>query len=1068
MPAGARPPTARRRRFPRSESPIVARILFFSGYLLVLGAATLALVGYRFWFETGVAYGRESVYPIRHADVYRYGINTRFDQDPDWERIERGMALLEEAGFRYIRQLIPWEDIERPSKGRYWNEYEQVSSWLKYDRLVALAKQYNLTLIVRPERPPAWAYADGARPEDGRHQGPPARLEDYGDFVYAFAQRYRGDVHIFQIWNEPNLHGEWWPHNPDPAAYVALLKVASQRIRQANPEAIIVAAVLAPTTETGPRNVSELLFLEGIYAHGGAPYFDVASTASYGLWYAPGDRYIARHRTNLARAALVREVMVRNGDAAKPVWAGEYGWVALPPDWQGNPSLWGNVSEETQAQYTLAGMERAQREWPWLPVINLWHFYWPDAHPDDPTQHFAVVDADFAPRPVLTALRAAMRAPPALGPGYHQESHPALAWEGAWLDIGDARYVLGQARGSPLGGAKLRFRFRGTAVSLVVRRGPDQGIALVRINGSQSLAHRLPKDAGGQATLDLYAPDDRWQEEVLLADRLPDREHVVEIEITGRRNLQSSASGVDIDAVVVVRERPLWPYVVVGGLYAGFLAALGWVVAGWLRRRAWPRRLLHTAVGWTASGIWRHEAARCALLLPLAALLWLAPGAAAQYLLLALLGLAALVWPRALLYVVAALLPFAVLVPAAGGLALPVSEMLAVLLTGSLIAHAYLQGRWPVARRVFFWWAVGLLAIGAVSLLFAHYGVFSLRELRQTILVPVLLFIVACWLLENRQQAWRLVQAFVAGAVVAAGVALLGPLVESLAGAGSGLRFTVEAEGVRRLTGFYPSPNHLALIVERALPFVVAAGACKLWPRRVAWPLAAVLALALLGSFSRAGWLAGFALLLFFIWTLWPERRQRLRLMGGIVLLGALLLAGGVTLGPERVRSALSVEAGTTTHMRLLQGQSSLRMAVDYPLTGVGPDNYLYVYADYLHPDAGSEPNLSHPHNLFLDFWLRLGLAGLVFIAAFLARFFLLTHRLARGSGERAVRALALGLAGSQLAAVTHGLLDNYYFLPDLASWFWLTAALCALVYATRPGRPQSAAAAGAPALGAR
>ena len=1026
----------------------MARTLFFVGYLLVLVAAGLALVGYRFWFETGVAYGRESVYPIRHADVHPYGINTRFDQEPDWEKVERGMALLEEAGFRYIRQVFPWEDIERPWKGRYWNDLAQESTWLKYDRLVALAKQHNLTLIARLERPPPWAYAGGA-PPDGRHQGPPARLEDFGDFAYALAQRYRGDLRIFQIWNEPNLHGEWWPHHPDPAAYTAMLRVVSQRIRQANPEAIIVAAVLAPTTETGPQNLSELLFLEGMYRHGGAPYFDVVSTASYGLWYGPDDRYIARHRTNFARAALVREVMVRNGDAATPVWAGEYGWVALPPDWQGNPSVWGNVSEATQARYTVAGMERARREWPWLPLINLWHFYWPQANPDDPTQHFAVVDADFAPRPVLTAMRELMRAPPALGVGYHQESHPALDWEGEWLYIDDARYVLGRARGAPLPGAKLRFRFRGTAVSLVVRRGPDTGIALVRINGSQSLAHRLAKDAGGQATLDLYAPAHRWREEVLLADRLPDREHVVEIEITGRRHPQSNASGVDIDAIIVVRERPLWPYVIVGGLYAGFVAALGWLAAGRLRRRQWPRQFLQKAVGWPAGGIWRHETARFALLLPLAALLWLAPGAAAQYLLLALLALAALVWPRALLYVVAAVLPFAALVPDTGGLALPVSEMLALLLTGSLIAHAYLQGRWPAPRRVFFWWAVALLAIGAVSLLFAHYGVFSLRELRQTIVAPVFLFMAACWLLENRQQAWRLIQAFAAGTAVAAGVALAGPPVAALLGAESGLRFTIEAEGVRRLTGFYPSPNHLAMIVERALPFVVAAGAFRLWPRRVAWPLAAALALTLVGSFSRAGWLAGFVLLLFLIWTLWPERRQRLRLAGGVVLAAALLLAGGVTFGPERVRSLLSLEPGTTTHMRLLQGQSSLRMAADYPLTGVGLDNYLYAYAQYLDPAAASEPNLSHPHNLFLDFWLRLGLAGLLFIAAFLGRFFLLARRAVFDGGGPGARALAVGLVGSQLAAVTHGLLDNYYFLPDLASWFWLTAALCGLVYAT-------------------
>ena len=125
-------------------------------------------------------------------------------------------------------------------------------------------------------------------------------------------------------------------------------------------------------------------------------------------------------------------------------------------------------------------------------------------------------------------------------------------------------------------------------------------------------------------------------------------------------------------------------------------------------------------------------------------------------------------------------------------------------------------------------------------------------------------------------------------------------------------------------------------------------------------------------------------------------------------------------------------------------------MLADFPITGVGLDNYLYVHADYLDPAAWREPNLSHPHNLFLDFWLRLGIVGLVFVGGFLVRFFLHTHRLAYASDSAEVRAIGIGLAGSQLAAVTHGMLDNYYFLPDLASWFWLTAAVCALVVSSR------------------
>lgn len=52
-------------------------------------------------------------------------------------------------------------------------------------------------------------------------------------------------------------------------------------------------------------------------------------------------------------------------------------------------------------------------------------------------------------------------------------------------------------------------------------------------------------------------------------------------------------------------------------------------------------------------------------------------------------------------------------------------------------------------------------------------------------------------------------------------------------------------------------------------------------------------------------------------------------------------------------------------------------MALDHPLLGVGPDNFLYAYrSGYLLPSAWQEPNLNHPHTLLLDWWTRLGIPG--------------------------------------------------------------------------------------------
>jgi len=46
---------------------------------------------------------------------------------------------------------------------------------------------------------------------------------------------------------------------------------------------------------------------------------------------------------------MLRDVMVRNGDGAKRLWATAFGWNALPEDWTGRSSPWGQVDKATQA-----------------------------------------------------------------------------------------------------------------------------------------------------------------------------------------------------------------------------------------------------------------------------------------------------------------------------------------------------------------------------------------------------------------------------------------------------------------------------------------------------------------------------------------------------------------------------------------------------------------------------------------------------------------------------------------------------------------------------------------------
>ena len=166
---------------------------------------------------------------------------------------------------------------------------------------------------------------------------------------------------------------------------------------------------------------------------------------------------------------------------------------------------------------------------------------------------------------------------------------------------------------------------------------------------------------------------------------------------------------------------------------------------------------------------------------------------------------------------------------------------------------------------------------------------------------------------------------------------------------------------------------------------------------------------------------------------------------GGRVLwiaLGALAAAAlGVLpfFGAERFGSMLDLSAGTG-FFRLRLWQSAWAMLRDHPWLGVGLDNFLYQYRTrYILPDAWQEPNLSHPHNLVLDFGTRLGVGGILVLLWLQVAFWSLAWRLYRRQAEGEARLLILGLMASMAAALAHGLLDNSFFLVDLAFIFFLT-----------------------------
>ncbi len=106
------------------------------------------------------------------------------------------------------------------------------------------------------------------------------------------------------------------------------------------------------------------------------------------------------------------------------------------------------------------------------------------------------------------------------------------------------------------------------------------------------------------------------------------------------------------------------------------------------------------------------------------------------------------------------------------------------------------------------------------------------------------------------------------------------------------------AEGVLRVQAWYPSANHLALMLGRAWPFLVAGA---LSGRRWLWLPAGIVGLALVLTFSTGGWLGALAGALVVVAALGG---RRLAFRVGIAAAGALLLTSSLAIAgvlPERL-----------------------------------------------------------------------------------------------------------------------------------------------------------------------
>lgn len=324
---------------------------------------------------------------------------------------------------------------------------------------------------------------------------------------------------------------------------------------------------------------------------------------------------------------------------------------------------------------------------------------------------------------------------------------------------------------------------------------------------------------------------------------------------------------------------------------------------------------------------------------------------------------------------------------------------------------------------------VVLLLAGIVGVIVPRDHIGALGIYRAYFIEPVLLYYVAVDVLRRPDDYRDLLIGFGVGSTVFA-LLQLGAWVLAIAHNSVDIRAAPEA--------VYTSANSVALYLEP--PAALALGLVVYGPagltRRLALAWLTVLAVASILTLSRGLYAAFGAVVVFGIVTI-ASARTRWALIGAVVVVTAAALripyistrVFGVH-GPETILDSLS--------QRISIWSSSIHLIRDHPVFGVGLRAYQTAIVPYVLP--GEVPEL-YPHNVWLAFWVQVGIVGLLaFAFIFLWMLVVAWRAFPRASGV--TKAMLWGVAAALIMFGVHGMVDTPYYKNDLAVEFWFLAAL--------------------------
>ncbi|WP_197507690.1 cellulase family glycosylhydrolase [Mycobacterium sp. ACS4331] len=311
-------------------------------------------------------------------------------------RIQQYDAIKAE-GFPAVRLYIEWDLIEH-HPGQF--------DWENTDSMINEANRRGLKILGLLTYAPSWSVP----PQNRTLVHPaPSDVEAWARFVAQVAQRYRGVIRHWEVWNEPNIDDSFAP-GPDPALYTAMLKEAYTAIKSADPDSTVITGGTSPAVDN-PTEMSPVTFLRALYDHGAGDYFDAVAMHPYS---SPELLSILGPAETSNSNRAIRDVtalMRSRGQRDKLIWFTEFGASTATPGATA-PDLSGQqvgVSPAHQAEILTDGINYV-RSLPNGGPIFLFDHRDIETGSRNVEFNYGLLRSDFTAKPSLAAVQSLLRA----------------------------------------------------------------------------------------------------------------------------------------------------------------------------------------------------------------------------------------------------------------------------------------------------------------------------------------------------------------------------------------------------------------------------------------------------------------------------------------------------------------------------------------------------------------------------------------------------------------------------------------------------------------------------------